>query len=67
MSVNYGLNRVRFMAPVRVGSSLRATFAADTVIDVDDGAVQVVWLVTVEVRESEKPACVAEFVTRHYF
>jgi acyl dehydratase len=67
MSVNYGVNRVRFMAPVLVGATLRATFEVAQVSDVDRGGVQVVWLVTVVARGGEKPVCVAEFITRHYF
>jgi acyl dehydratase len=67
MSVNYGMNRVRFMAPVPAGSMLRATFAIDKVVDVEEDGVQVIWLVTVERRGAERPACVAEFITRHYF
>ena len=46
MGVNYGLNRVRFTSPVLVGSQLRAKFAVESVIDVDNGGVQVVWSVT---------------------
>jgi acyl dehydratase len=67
MGVNYGLNRVRFTAPVPVGSQLRASFAVSSVDDVDDAGVQVVWNVTLERQGSERPVCVAEFITRHYF
>ncbi|WP_144145717.1 MaoC family dehydratase [Paraburkholderia sp. BCC1884] len=67
MGVNYGLNRVRFTSPVLVGSQLRASFAVQSVTDVDDAGVQVVWNVTLERQGSERPACVAEFITRHYF
>ena len=67
MGVNYGLNRVRFMSPVPVGSMLRATFAIEKVADVDADGVQVEWLVTVERQGAERPVCVAEFITRHYF
>ncbi|MEV0425854.1 MaoC family dehydratase [Micromonospora sp. NPDC050495] len=63
MGVNYGLNRVRFPAPVRVGSAVRATA---TVADVSpvDGGVQVVTAVTVESDAGGKPVCVAETVSR---
>lgn len=67
MGVNYGLNRVRFPAPVRVGALLRASFAVANVDEVADGAAQVTWDVTVEVEGTSKPACIAQFVTRHYF
>ncbi|KAE8753966.1 hypothetical protein FSO04_42335, partial [Paraburkholderia madseniana] len=67
MGVNYGLNRVRFTSPVLVGSQLRARFAVESVTDVDNGGVQVEWNVTLERLGSERPVCVAEFITRHYF
>jgi acyl dehydratase len=67
MGVNYGLNRVRFTSPVPVGSQLRAHFAVASVTDIDSDGVQVVWNVTLERQGSERPLCVAEFITRHYF
>jgi acyl dehydratase len=65
MAINYGLNRVRFPAPVPVGSRIRARTKNLSVEDVE-GGVQVVNLVTVEVEGQEKPACVAELVGRFY-
>lgn len=76
MGLNYGLNRVRFPAPVPAGSAVRARFGVRSVDDVDGGGVQVVWDVTLELRRGEagddptsrpKPVCIAEFITRHYF
>ncbi|MDH6148442.1 MULTISPECIES: MaoC family dehydratase [Paraburkholderia] len=67
MGVNYGLNRVRFMSPVLVGSSLRGKFAVEAVTDLDNSGVQLAWNVTLERQGSERPVCVAEFITRHYF
>lgn len=67
MSVNYGLNRVRFVTPVLVGSRLRGIFNVGEVSDVGDGGVQVSWHITIEIDGSERPAGVVEFVTRHYF
>lgn len=67
MGVNYGLNRVRFTSPVPVGSNVRAKFVVAEVTDIDDNGVQVVWNVTLEKQGSERPVCVAEFITRHYF
>lgn len=67
MGLNYGLNRVRFMAPVVVGARLRAVFVVADVADVSDGALQVTWDVTIETEGGAKPACIAQFVTRHYF
>jgi acyl dehydratase len=67
MGVNYGLNRVRFMSPVLVGSQLRAKFVVESVTEVENNGVQAVWNVTLERQGSERPVCVAEFITRHYF
>jgi acyl dehydratase len=67
MGVNYGLNRVRFTSPLPVDSQVRASFAVASVTDVDEAGVQVVWNVTLERQGSERPVCVAEFITRHYF
>jgi acyl dehydratase len=67
MGVNYGLNRVRFTAPVPVGAHVRAVFVIASVTDVEERGVQLVWSVTLEQQGSERPVCVAEFITRHYF
>ncbi len=65
MGVNYGLNKVRFPAPVPVGSRLRARIVLLSVEDISGGA-QVVWQVTIEREGSDKPVCVAESITRRY-
>ena len=65
MGVNYGLNRVRFTAPVRVDSRLRARFVLDALEQLK-GGVQMVWNVTVEREGSDKPVLVAEWLTRRY-
>jgi acyl dehydratase len=65
MSINYGLNRVRFPAPVPVGSRLRTTFEVVSV-DAFDGGNQATMTATVEREGSEKPVCVAEIVFRYY-
>ena len=65
MCVNYGSNKVRFPAPVPVGSRLRAHIALLSVDDITGGA-QVVWLVTMEREGSDKPVCVVESITRRY-
>jgi acyl dehydratase len=65
MGINYGVNRVRFPAPVPVGSRLRAHFEVLEVTDVE-GGIQVVTKGTVERDGGEKPVCVAEMVSRHY-
>ncbi|MFI7387967.1 MaoC family dehydratase [Streptomyces sp. NPDC049813] len=66
MGVNYGTNKVRFPAPVPVGSRLRATATITSVEDVP-GGVQVAVAFTVEREGGEKPVCVAESVSRYYF
>jgi acyl dehydratase len=66
MGVNYGLNRVRFTAPVPVGSRLRAVVDLLDVADAPGGA-QVTVRVTVEIEGDERPALVAEWITRRYF
>ncbi|HEY5677879.1 MAG TPA: MaoC family dehydratase [Myxococcales bacterium] len=65
LTVNYGLNRVRFPAPVRSGQRIRAHFSPTAVEEVP-GGVQLTWTVTIEAEGSEKPACVAETVSRRY-
>jgi len=65
MTVNYGLNRVRFPAPVPVGSRLRGHFKLMTYEPIEDGA-QIVVEVTIEREGRTKPVCVAESVARHY-
>lgn len=63
MGINVGFNRVRFTAPVKVGTRIRGRFALDRVEAVKDG-LQFVWKVTIESEGSDRPACVAEWVTR---
>jgi acyl dehydratase len=65
MSVNYGLNRVRFTAPVLTGSRIRGRFEAASVEEKND-SVKVVWSVTVEREESSTPCCVAEWIVLYY-
>jgi acyl dehydratase len=66
LAVNYGLNRVRFTSPVKVGSRVRARFVLGAVDDIPGGA-QIVWQAVIEIEGSDKPACAAEMVTRWYF
>ena len=67
MGVNYGLDRVRFPSPVLVGRRIRARATVTSLDKIAGDAVQMVTLVTIEVEGSEKPACVAEMVSRYYF
>jgi len=63
--VNYGLNRVRFPAPVKVGANFRAKTTIKSVETVKNG-VQVCYLMTIEIEGEDKPACSAEFLARLY-
>lgn len=65
MGVNYGLNRLRFPAPVPAGSKLRGRFKLLSYEPLDGGA-QLVVEATIEREGSAKPVCVAESVTRRY-
>ena len=65
MGVNYGLNKVRFPAPVPVGSRVRGYMVLMSVEDIP-GGVQMIWQVTIEREGGDKPVCVAESVTRRY-
>jgi acyl dehydratase len=66
MGVNYGLNKVRFTAPVPVGSRLRGHLKLLACEPIDNNGVQVTWLVTVEREGSDRPVCIAESVSRRY-
>ncbi|MFE7133604.1 MaoC family dehydratase [Streptomyces sp. NPDC057638] len=66
MGLNYGTNKVRFPAPVPVGSRLRATAVLVEVAEAG-GGVQVTTRVTVEREGGRKPVCVAESVSRYFF
>ena len=66
MGVNYGLNKVRFTSPVPAGSRLRGRIKLLAFEPIDKGGAQMTWLVTVEREGSDKPACVAESLTRRY-
>ena len=66
MGVNYGLNTVRFTAPVPVGSRLRASMKLLASEPIDNHGVQMTWEVTVEKEGSSKPVCVAESLVRRY-
>jgi acyl dehydratase len=66
MAINYGVNRVRFVSAVPVGSRLRGRFTPRAVDTVDGGGVQVTWNITVEREGQEKPAAVVEWIVRYY-
>ena len=66
MGVNYGLNKVRFMAPVPVGSRLRARMTLLQCEAIDNDGMQMTWQVTMEREGAAKPVCVAESIGRRY-
>jgi acyl dehydratase len=65
MAINYGMNRMRFVAPVPAGARVRARFTPAAVEDTS-GSVQVTWQVTIEREHTDKPCCVAEWIVRYY-
>lgn len=66
-AINYGLNKVRFPSPVKVGSRIRTRTELAGLEEVKGGGVQVVRKVTLEIEGEEKPGCVAETITMFYF
>ena len=67
MGVNYGLNKVRFTAPVPAGAKIRGRFTLLKYEKIDANGVQTIWSVVVEREGGDKPVCVAETISRHYF
>jgi acyl dehydratase len=65
MGVNYGADRIRFPAPLRIGASVRARV---TLVGVEaaPGGVQALWRITWEVKDEAKQACVADVIYRYY-
>lgn len=67
MGVNYGMNKMRFVSPVKVGARIRGRFVLAEVTEVRPGEMQSIMQVTVEIDGQEKPALVAEWIGRRYF
>ena len=65
MGINYGLNKVRFPAPLPTGSRVRGRCTLQR-IDAVDGGVQATWSVLIERDGSAKPCCAAEWLVRYY-
>ena len=65
MTLNYGLNRVRFVSPVPSGSRVRARIALGSTEDKGD-SIQAIWIVTVEREGGDRPAVVADWIVRYY-
>ena len=66
MGINYGADRLRFPAPVPVGSRIRASAELVEAADTKDGAVQAKVRVTIEIEGNERPACVIDTISRYY-
>lgn len=66
MGVNYGMNKVRFVSPVRVDSKMRARFVLQSLKEVDGNGVEAQYNATIETEGSERPVCVAEWLVRYY-
>lgn len=66
MGLNYGLNSVRFLSPVRVGKRVRTRFALTDLKERGDGGIQTIYHVTVEIEGEDKPALVADWITLQY-
>lgn len=66
LGINYGLNKVRWVSPVRVGSKIRARFSLAALKEVDGNGVEALYNATVETEGGTKPACVAEWLVRYY-
>jgi len=67
MGVNYGLNKVRFTSPVPAGARIRGRFVLAGYEKIDGNGVQTTLRVTIERDGGDKPVCVAEAISRHYF
>ena len=65
MAINYGLNRVRFVAPVPSGARIRGRFTLAG-IEEAGGAIQATWSATIERDGGDRPVCVAEWLVRYY-
>jgi acyl dehydratase len=66
MGVNYGADKIRFPAPVPVGSKLRGSAELVRVEEVKNGGIQATIRVTVEIEGNERPACVIDTISRYY-
>lgn len=64
MTINYGLNKVRFPAPLPVGEKVRMRARLEAVEEIK-GGLQTTWTLTFEVSNQDKPACVAEAIYRY--
>ena len=66
MGINYGINKLRFPAPLPVGEKVRVKADLKELNEIKDNVYQAIFLLTFEVENQEKPACVAEVIYRYY-
>ena len=66
MSVNYGLNKLRFISPVPSGSRIRGGFTLSEISEKESNELTCIWQVTVEIEHKDRPALIAEWITRKY-
>lgn len=67
MGVNYGLNKVRFTSPVPAGAKIRGRFTLAKFEKIAGNGVQTTWTAVIEREGGDKPVCIAETISRHYF
>lgn len=65
-TLNYGANRIRYLAPVPAGSRLRGRISVLEAVDVPPDALRVTYKLSIEIEGHDKPACVAELIGQHY-
>jgi len=66
MGINYGINRLRFPAPAPVGEKIRIKAELKELTEIKDNVYQAIFLLTFEIENQEKPACIAEVIYRYY-
>ena len=66
MGVNYGVDKIRFPAPVPVGSKIRGKGVLASAVDTKDGGIQSKVTVTIEIEGGDRPACIVETISRYY-
>lgn len=65
-ALNVGMDRTRFLNPVRVGSRIRGTGEVVSAVEAKGGAIQAVFRITVEIEGSGKPACIVDAICRYF-
>jgi acyl dehydratase len=65
-TLNYGANRIRYLAPVPAGSRLRGRISINAADDAPANGLRVTYGITIEIEGGERPACVAEMIAVHY-